>query len=1161
MTTSFVHLHLHSEYSLVDGIVRVDELVKAAAELGMPAVAVTDQSNLFAMVKFYQEAMKLGIKPIIGAELWIDASHDKKAGNGGQTNPETRSKQLSRLVVLCQNTEGYRHLTELVSRSYSEGQQHDTPCIRKDWLRASNKGLIALSGGCHGDVGQALLAGDSQLAERLLKDWQTFFPGRFYLELQRTGRVGEEDYLHSAVELASNCAAPVVATNDVRFIKRADFEAHEARVCIHEGRTLNDSRRPHHYSEQQYLRSPAEMAELFADIPEALKNSVEIARRCNLELQLGQNYLPDFPVPQGDTAEEYCRIQAYAGLQQRLIVLFPDAQHRTEQEQIYRERLDTELAVITGMGFSGYFLIVTDFVKWAKEQEIPVGPGRGSGAGSLVAYTLGITDVDPIHYGLLFERFLNPERVSLPDFDIDFCMEGRDQVIDYVAERYGRDRVCQIITYGTMAAKAVVRDVGRVLGMPYGFVDAIAKLIPFSPNMTLDDALKQEPLLRARYDQEEEVRTLMDLAHSLEGIARNAGKNASGLVIAPSKLTDFTPLYCEQGATSMVTQFDKNDVEAIGLVKFDFLGLRTLTIINWAVQIINRGGVALDITQLPMDDKPSFDLLKACSTTALFQLESRGMTDLVKRLQPDCFEDIVALVALFRPGPLQSGMVDDFITRKHGRTKVNYPHPDLVPILQPTYGVILYQEQVMQIAQVLAGYTLGAADLLRRAMGKKKPAEMAMQRAIFVQGARERGVAEKSATAIFDLMEKFADYGFNKSHSVAYALIAYQTAYLKANYPAAFMAAVLSSDMDNTDKVVMLIDACRAMQLEVLAPNINACDYAFTVKDDKTILYGLGAIKGVGQAAIEGIVAQRKDEGVFRDLFDFCRRIDLRKANRRVLEAMIRAGALDELGPGRAVLMASLPSALTTSEQHARADAVGQSDFFGAVVPASTELARFVEVPEWGEEQRMTYEKETLGFYLTSHPIMRYEAELAEITTARIADLKPASDQRAIVAGIVMAIRAMNNRRGERIAFITLDDRSARIEIALFSEIYQRYRELAIKDKLLVVEGAVSVDDYSGGYKMSAEHIYDINQARETYAKKVVIGVEAARAGNGFVAELAQVLTPFRNGVCPIWIDYHSDGKVSAPVVLGPEWRVHPTDELLHRLKELAGEEKVKVIY
>ncbi len=1165
MTASFVHLHLHTEYSLVDGIVRIKPLAKAAAAAEMPALAVTDQCNLFSMVKFYRAAIDKGIKPIIGVDLRIHSGPAASPyGNGRGSASESSSSPAGRLILLCQNDTGYRNLTRLVSRSYLEGQQRGTPCVHKDWLNGASEGLIALSGGHRGDVGQALLAGNRELAERLLEDWKGLFPGSFYLQLQRTGRTAEEDYLHAAVALALATATPVVATNDVRFLRQDDFEAHEARVCIHEGRTLADPRRPRDYSEQQYLRSATEMAEIFADIPEALENTVEIARRCNLELRLGQNYLPAFPMPEQTNAEDYCRAQARSGLEKRLAVLFPDAVARAAQREYYEQRLATELDVVTSMGFAGYYLIVADFVKWAKDNGIPVGPGRGSGAGSLVAYAMEITDVDPLRYGLLFERFLNPERVSLPDFDIDFCMEGRDRVIDYVADLYGRDRVSQIITYGSMAAKAVVRDVGRVLGQPYGFVDTIAKLIPFDLGITLDDALKQEPALRARYDQEDDVHTLIDLARSLEGLTRNAGKNASGLVIAPSRLTDFMPLYCEEGATGVVSQLDKDDVEAVGLVKFDFLGLRTLTIIDWALRTINRSGATLDITQIPMDDKPSFDLLKACSTTALFQLESRGMRDLVKRLQPDCFEDIVALVALFRPGPLQSGMVDDFITRKHGRTKVNYPHPDLVPILKPTYGVILYQEQVMQIAQVLAGYTLGGADLLRRAMGKKKPAEMAKQREIFTDGARVRGVTEKNATAIFDLMEKFADYGFNKSHSVAYALISYQTAYLKANYPAAFMAADLSADMDNTDKVVMRIDECRVMQLTVLPPNINACEYAFAVKDDNTILYGLGAVKGAGAAAIEGMIAERNTNGPFVDLFDFCRRIDLRKANRRVLDALVRAGALDELGPGRATLMASLPAALSMAEQQIRDRAVGQNDMFGMAKVSSTEsCVHFTSVPEWDEEQRMIHEKETLGLYLTGHPIVRYLPELAEITTSRIVDLKPTRDQSIVIAGFVMAIRAMNNRRGERMAFLTLDDRSARVELGVFAESYQRYRELLVKDKLLVVDGTVIMDDYSGGYKMSAEHIYDINQAREVYAKRLVIGVESSRAANGFVAELAQVLTPYRNGSCPVCIDYQRRGEVSASaeVILGPEWRVHPTDELLNRLRGLAGDERVRVIY
>ncbi len=1151
--TRFVHLHLHTEYSLVDGLIRVKPLVGAVREAGMPAVAVTDQGNLFAMVKFYRAALAAGVKPIVGVDAWLE-------------NPE-EGGQPFRLVLLCKDLAGYRNLTELVSRGYIEGQERGQPVLRRDWLAAHREGLIVLSGAKAGDVGQALLAGNVDLARERLDFWQTHFPDHYYLELQRTGRPGDEDHLHAAVDLAIERGLPVVATNDVHFLRPEEFEAHEARVCIHDGRVLDDPRRPRRYSEQQYLRSPEEMAELFADIPEALENTVEIARRCNLELTLGKNYLPDYPIPEGLTTGEFLAQEARRGLEKRLErILDPAAPDHAERRRIYEERLETELEVINSMGFPGYFLIVADFIRWAKEHGIPVGPGRGSGAGSLVAYALTITDLDPIAYDLLFERFLNPERVSMPDFDVDFCMEGRDRVIEYVAEHYGREKVSQIITYGSMAAKAVVRDVGRVLGHPYGFVDRIAKLIPFEIGMTLDKALAQEDQLRELYEQDEEVRALIDLAKSLEGLARNAGKHAGGVVIAPSKLTDFTPLYCEQGSTSVVTQFDKDDVEAVGLVKFDFLGLRTLTIIDWAVQTINReraarGEPPVDISAIPLDDEAAFRLLKETRTTAVFQLESRGMKDLIKRLQPDNFEDIVALVALFRPGPLQSGMVDDFINRKHGRQKVEYPHPDLEPILKPTYGVILYQEQVMQIAQVLAGYSLGGADLLRRAMGKKKPEEMAKQREIFTKGALERGVDEKVATHIFDLMEKFAGYGFNKSHSAAYALVSYQTAWLKAHFPAAFMAAVLSADMDNTDKVVTLIDECHDMNLAVAPPNINQCQHRFTVRGEDTIIYGLGAIKGVGESAIEAIIREREANGPFRDLFDFCQRIELKKVNRRTLEALIMAGALDVFGENRATLMASLPAALKLAEQQSRNREAGIDDLFGMAAPVvDAESGQYLRQPDWPEDQRLACEKQTLGLYLTGHPIDRHLDELAQFTTCRIVDLKPDRDQTVVVAGLIIAMRTMNTRRGDRMAFITIDDRSARIELAVFAEAYQQHRHLLAKDKLIVVEGEVSVDEYSGGYKMSARNLYDLDQAREHFARRLVVAVADRQAGNGFIPGLQTALSPFREGNCPVILDYRA-GHARAEIQLGRQWRVHPTDELLHRLREMVGEEGVRVEY
>jgi DNA polymerase III subunit alpha len=1151
----FVHLHLHSEYSLVDGIVRIPALVEAVAAAGMPACAVTEQSNLFSLVKFYRAALTAGIKPIIGVDLWMCA--------------DEVLDQPSRLVLLCQTGAGFRSLSMLITRSFSEGQVRGVPMLRYDWLQGNVDGLIALSAGVAGDVGQLLIADRPRDAERRLNRWRALFSDRYYIELQRIGREAEEHYIQASVDLASRLSVPVVATNDVRFIETEDFEAHEARVCIHWGRTLTDPRRPRAYSPQQYLRTPEEMSKLFGDLPEALENSVEIARRCNVELELSKDFLPEFPLPEGTDLDGYLVDESRAGLAKRFDKHAPVSEESSPDRRIvYEQRLEHELDVITKMGFAGYFLIVADFIRWSREQEIPVGPGRGSGTGSLVAYALGITDLDPIEYDLLFERFLNPERISLPDFDIDFCMNGRDRVIDYVVQRYGSDgpqgeRVAQIITFGTMAAKAVVRDVGRVLGHPYGYVDQLAKLIPFELGMTLERALAEEPL-RARYEEEDDVRTLMDLARKLEGLARNAGRHAGGVVIAPSALTNFTPLYCEQNSTTLVTQLDKNDVEAIGLVKFDFLGLRTLTIIDTALRTINErrrkeGEKLLKIGAIPTDDADTYALIESGATTAVFQLESRGMKDLIRRLRPDRFGDVVALVALFRPGPLQSGMVDDFIDRKQGRAAVEYLHPDLAHILEPTYGVILYQEQVMQIAQALAGYTLGGADILRSAMGKKKPDEMAKQRQVFVDGATARGVDEAKATFIFDLMEKFAGYGFNKAHSTAYALIAYQTAWLKAHYPADFMAAVLSADMDNTDKVVIFIEESRALGLRVESPDINRCAFAFTVEGDGAIRYGLGAIKGAGETAIESIIGERAANGLFKDLFDFCRRADTRKANRRVIEALIRSGALDELGPGRASMMASLTLALQTAEQHGRDQATGQNDLFGGAGAAGEEKDRFSSAPEWTDEERLAGEKDTLGLYLSGHPITHFETELDRITSVRLCDLRSRPGETQIVAGLVVGLRTLNSRAG-RMAVITLDDRTARMDAVIYSDLFSAHRELLVRDKLLVLEGEVGVDDFTGGCSMTVQKLSDLDTAREAFASNVVIRLGADRVANGLLDEIRDAIKVHRHGGTGLCIDYlRSDASVRLP--LGDDWRVHPTQELLKRLGDLVGSESVEVEY
>ena len=1168
MAAEFVHLHVHSEYSLVDGVTRIKPLVRRVAELDMPAVALTDQSNMFALVRFYKAAMAAGVKPICGVDVWMH-------------NPDDANKP-DRLILLVQDNRGYRNLTELVSRSYREGQHLGRAMMQRDWFTpTSTAGLIALSGGREGDVGRALVGGNRQLAEQRLDDWLALFGDRYYLQLVRSGREHEEACVHASVRLAAARGVPVVATNGVCFLEAREFPAHEVRVCIHEGRTLDDPRRARAYSEQQYLRSPAEMAVLFADLPEALHNSVEIAKRCNLQITLGKNFLPEFPIPQGMTIDEFFRAESRKGLEWRLKrILDPVAEDFAERRKPYDERLEIELDVITKMGFPGYFLIVADFIQWAKDNDVPVGPGRGSGAGSLVAYALKITDLDPLEHDLLFERFLNPERVSMPDFDVDFCMDKRDRVIDYVARKYGRDSVSQIITYGSMAAKAVVRDVGRVLGHAYGFTDRVAKMVPFELGMTLDKALEESDELKQAYANDEEVTQLIDMARQLEGLARNAGKHAGGVVIAPGRLTDFSPLYCEPDGTNLVTQFDKDDVEAAGLVKFDFLGLRTLTIIDWALKTINavRGRQALDpidISAIPVDDIDAFTLLKSAETTAVFQLESAGMKQLISKLQPDCFDDITALVALFRPGPLQSGMVDDFIARKHGIQEVVYPHPDLAPILASTYGVILYQEQVMQIAQVLAGYTLGGADLLRRAMGKKKAEEMAKQGEIFRTGAVARGVEEKTATYIFDLMEKFAGYGFNKSHSAAYALVSYQTLWLKAHYPAAFMAAVLSSDMDNTDKVVTFIEECRSMKLKVEPPDVNRSSYMFTVDGDDTVVYGLGAIKGVGEGAIEGIVELRERDGPFRDLFEFCRRIDLKKANRRVLESLIRAGALDHLGENRATLMILLPLALKMAEQQAAMQAAGQDDLFGMSAPEPAAPSPGVvpdAIEEWDDEQRLAGEKETLGLFLTGHPIDFYEPDLKAMIGTRIARLSldnvreirgRRGGKKVTVAGMVVAVNRRNTQRGP-MASVLLDDKTGRIEATLFNEAYEQFRDQIATDRVVVVEGTLAHDEYRGGLNIRADRLSGLEDVRVARAAVVEIELreawlrERGMASIDVASELKAMLEPVLGGTGEVRLRYQ---RLDAAVVLrlGADWRIRPTDAFLRQAQRLLGSGVVNI--
>ncbi|MEQ8857858.1 MAG: DNA polymerase III subunit alpha [Pseudomonadales bacterium] len=1157
-TPGFVHLRLHSEFSLADSIIKIKPLIARAVELGMPALGLTDRANLFALVKFYQASLDAGIKPLVGVDLPL-------LGEPGER---------FRLSVMAMNQTGFRNLIALVSGAYVGCTERGA--VTREQLFAHGEGLLVISGGREGDVGQALLKGDETGAERLAAEWARAFPDRYYLELTRTGRVGEEAYIALAVPLAARLGVPVVATNDVCFLHEDDYEAHETRVCIHDGRTLDDPRRERRYSPAQYLKSAAEMAILFRDVPEALANSVEIARRCNVEVALGEYYLPNYPVPDGTTLEQYLEVCARRGLEDKLRRLESFGELTLPVAQ-YQDRLDYELDVINQMGFPGYFLIVMEFIGWAKENNIPVGPGRGSGGGSLVAYALGITDMDPLRYDLLFERFLNPERVSMPDFDIDFCMEGRDRVIAHVSERYGQDAVSQIITFGTMAAKAVVRDVARVQGKPYGLADKLSKLIPFEVGMTLTKAVEQSKELAAFIADNEEVGEIMEMAYKLEGVVRGVGRHAGGVVIAPSALTDFVPLYVDELSGGLVSQFDKDDVESAGLVKFDFLGLKTLTIIQWAVQAINEhlgdGVDPVQIERIPLDDPDTFDLLRGAETTGVFQLESRGMKDLIRRLLPDRFDDIIALVALFRPGPLQSGAVDDYIDRKHGRKAVAYPHPEMAEVLNTTYGVMLYQEQVMKTAQVLAGFSLGQADLLRRAMGKKKPEEMAKVRAQFLDGCAEHGVDSKLANDIFDLMEKFSGYAFNKSHSATYALVSFQTAWLKKHYPAEFMAATLSADMQNIDKVVTLVDEVRHMGLELHPPSVNHSQFRFTGRDGR-VIYGLGAVRGVGEGPVEAIVAARDADGPFRSLVDFCRRVDARRANRRVLEALIRSGAMDDLAayrPGdtlddvRARLAAELADALQGAEQAARNAELGMTDMFGGVDAVVEMPPVRAAVAALTRKERLEGEKETLGLYLTGHPIEEYLPEIRQICANDIAGLR-AERGMQLVAGLVVSVRVMRSRRGGDLCFLVIDDRSARLEASLFTDAFEACRGKIAKDAILLFEGEVQPDDYTGTLKLKVEKVYTMEEARARYSRALLLDLCSESVPSDLPERLKNCLEPHRQhgAGCPVGVLYQTgEGTCAARgrIMLGPDWQVKPSDDLLARLRSEFGDERVTLSY
>ena len=1143
----FVHLGIHTEFSITESIVRIPDLVKAAEKEQMPALALTDLSNLHAAVKFYGKCLGKGIKPILGSEIRLnDAEH--------------------RMTLLAMTNKGWRNLTELVSEGFISGQQLDIPCVQKQWILNQSEDMIALLG-MHSDVGKMLMSSNPQKAEPLLEEWVEKFDNRVYIALTRTNRPDEDDFILEAVKLAKKYNIGVVAHNDVHFMTRNDYEAHEARVCIADGYVLGDNRRPKTYSPEQYFKSAEEMAELFSDIPSAIENTYHIAKRCNVTLRLGQYFLPDYPIPEGHTIDTFFAHLSKEGLEERLNFLYPPEQrdeHWPEVRKPYDERIEYEINIINSMGFPGYFLIVMDFIQWSKSNGVPVGPGRGSGAGSLVAYSLKITDLDPLRYELLFERFLNPERVSMPDFDVDFCIAGRDRVIDYVARTYGRDAVSQIATFGTMAAKGAIRDVARVLGKSYGLADRISKMIPTKPlGLSLLESLEAEPQLKdivtnPSNPDNDDAAEIWEMALKLEGITRNTGKHAGGVVISPTKITDFSAVMCEADGTSRVAQFDKDDVESAGLVKFDFLGLRNLTVIEDAVKNINKrikSDKPLDIAYIPLEDKDAYLVFANANTTAVFQFESVGMKKMLKEARPSKFEEIIAFVSLYRPGPMD--LIPDFIHRMHGGD-FEYLHPLLEGVLEPTYGIMVYQEQVMQAAQYCAGYTLGGADLLRRAMGKKKPEEMVKQRQIFIEGASKKDIDEATANHIFDYMEKFAGYGFNKSHAAAYALVAYQTAWLKAHYPAEFLSAVLTSEMQNTDNVVFLIDDCRKNNLEVLPPSVNMSLYQFHATDEQTIVYGLGAIKGVGEAAMQSVIDARTQEGPFRDLFDFCHRIDLKKINKRTLEALIRSGALDCLGIDRADLMAQLPEAVQAAEQARSNRETGIMDLFGEVEEVQRKPSK--PVKPWADEVRLKGEKDTLGLYLTGHPIDVYRNELKSFVPSQINELTPTRrGVTTVFAGLVVDIANFPNRM-----MMTLDDGTARIEISANHERFNRFKEIIQLDKVVVIEGEIYEREGFDRPMGRLTKAFSLNEIRQKRANSIKITLTAEHFSKSLSRDLQQILTPYTNidmsAHIPVilYLDYP---YATTELHLGLNWKVAPLDELLAKLRDYFGKEALHIEY
>ena len=1184
MGPMFVHLRLHTEFSVVDGTNRIDELAKAAAKDGQPALAITDLSNLFGAIKFYKEMRGKGVKPILGAEVFVE-------GEAGAAP--------SRILLLVQGHQGYLNLSELLARAWTRNVVKAQAICTWEWLQELGEGLIAIAGAQAGPVGQALMKGDDAGAAHLALRLAGIFPHRFYMEVQRAGRADDEAHVVAAVQLAARLNLPVVATHPVQFATADDYEAHEARVCISEGEILGNQRRVRKFTREQYFKSSAQMQALFEDLPAALANSVEIARRCNISLVLGKPQLPNFPIPpvngQVLSVEDYFRHVSFEGLEDRLRLLFPDEAKRNAQQPRYVERLEFELNTILKMGFPGYFLIVGDFIQWAKTHGCPVGPGRGSGAGSLVAYALKITDLDPLEYNLLFERFLNPERVSMPDFDIDFCQANRDRVIDYVKDKYGKDAVSQIATFGTMAAKAAIRDVGRVMDMSYTFCDGISKLVPNKPGQSYtlayppdpkkegdknNYALELEPLLAERVQKEEDVKTVIEMAQKLEGLTRNIGMHAGGVLIAPGKLTDFCPLYQQPGSEAAVSQYDKDDVEAIGLVKFDFLGLATLTILEIAREFImkrHKGQENFSFETIPLDDGPTYKLFSDGKTEAVFQFESRGMQGMLREARPSRLEDLIALNALYRPGPMD--LIPSFVNRKHGKEVVEYPHPLVEKVLSETYGIMVYQEQVMQTAQVLGGYSLGGADMLRRAMGKKKAEEMAEHRAIFRKGAAEKNISEQKADEVFDLMEKFAGYGFNKSHAAAYSLLAYHTGWLKVHYTAEFFCANMTVEMDDTDKLKVLFeDAQKNFGLTFEPPDVNRGTYRFEPVTDKVIRYGLGAVKGTGQHAIDAIVAAREGRGQgpqgsttgpFKSLFDFCVRVDKARLNKRTVEALIKAGAFDSLNLNRAAMVASIDRAFDfAAATLANVNQGGLFDMMGDDAHGSSaQEPDLVDAVPWGIKERLTQEKTAVGFYLSGHLFDEVAQEVRRFVRTQIDELLDSREPQ-ILAGIVSDFRVINGQRG-KLGLFRLDDKSGVIEASADEALLNTYRNQLKEDEFVVMMGRLQLDHFSGGLRVKVQQVWDMAGARARFGKylHVVVGDKSPE-----VPRLVQEFPPCREeseqgtvlhglrvrmGVRCV----AEQGAAVAELQLGDASRFYPTDAALAAWSAQVGTGSAVVIY